>query len=568
MKRAVNMSELEEKSKGLIQIGIAVGIALLLQFVLPVTWQPFYSTVGDVFGAETGLGIAGLSIWFFALSISWFLYGDNPYLNSLFMYSLIPLGAILVFEFSFYFLFWDYIHLLPFLIGIYIVMKKRDTLKRKYILLFTFALTGWIFLAYYLGIAYSVMSILLLALGLTIQVVVMIQVAFWVTHAHHPKKSVLKRILKGIIIGIWIFGVFLGSVLLYWYLRPNSANIDNSIVVRYKPIITGQHNSNTDMIFWNGNFWLIHDQRPFHFGSGDPKLNLWNSSDGFNWNKVTEFSGEGEDIRDPKFMVIGSKLFMYALKNFGIIATPYKTVYTYTTDGDNWTDFQDIGHPGWLFWRPKTNDNVTWYVPAYWHEHGQSKLFNSTDGVNWTEVATIYTGEANDETAIEFLPDGRMICTARLEGTADTLFGSSEASTLIATASYPYTNWTSSIKSQVTRLDGPALFSYENKTFAVGRQHLGPRTYFTELGSIFSRKRTSIYLVNETTGLTYLTDLPSQGDTSYAGVVKNGTDLYVSYYTSDIRFDYSWLLGMVSDSDIYMAKVNLTTLNALAESLS
>lgn len=62
MKRAVNMSELGEKSKFLIQIGISVGIALLLEFILPVTWQPFYSTVGDVFGAETGLGIAGLSI--------------------------------------------------------------------------------------------------------------------------------------------------------------------------------------------------------------------------------------------------------------------------------------------------------------------------------------------------------------------------------------------------------------------------------------------------------------------------------------------------------------------------
>ncbi len=562
------MSELDPKSKYIIQIVIAIGITLLFQFVLPSTWQPFYNIVGDVFGSEAGSGIAELSLWFFALSVSWLIYRDNPYLNSLFMYSLIPLGAILVFELAFYFLFWDFVHILPFLIGIYVLLKKRDTLKRKYILLFTFALTGWIFLAYYLGLAYSVMSILFLALGLSIQALIMLQIASWVTHIPHPKKSVLKRIFKGFIVGIWIFGVFLGSVLLYWYLRPTSANIDNSIVMRYEPIVTGQHNSNTDLCYFNGSFWLIHDKRPYHFGSGDPKLILWNSSDGFNWNKVREFSGEGEDIRDPKFVVIGSKLFLYALKNVGVIASPYKTVYTYTTDGVNWTAFQDINHPGWLFWRPKTNDNITWYVPAYWHEHGESKLLNSTDGITWNETGTIYVGEANDETAIEFLSDGRMICTARLEGAADTMFGSSSGSTLIATSSYPYTNWSSNIKSQVTRLDGPVLFTFDNKTFAVGRQHLGPRTYFTELGSVFSRKRTSLYLVNETTGLTYLTDLPSQGDTSYAGVVINGTELYVSYYTSDIRFDYSWLLGMVSDSDIYMAKINLTALNSLAESLS
>ncbi|HUY00802.1 MAG TPA: hypothetical protein VMV49_14670 [Candidatus Deferrimicrobium sp.] len=563
----MSLKEMDLRKFTLIQLGIAVIIALIVQFLVPLSWQPFNAVVGNVFGVKNGTGvlIASLDIWFFAFSVIWFIFRENPYLNSLLMYSLIPLGVIIGLEFAFYYLFWDYIHLLPFIIGTYILLKKRNTLRRKYILLFTFILTGWVLLAYFLGLAYSAIPILMLALGVPIFIAVMIQVSYWTTHIKHPKKRILRRILKGFIAVLWIFGVFLGSVLLFWYLRPNTINVNEKIVIDSWVAVTGRHNSNTDMIAWNGTIYLIHDQRPFHLGSTEAKLIIWNSTDAYTWTKVIEFQVPGNDIRDPKFAIIDNRLFLYALKNLGVMATPYQTVYTYTEDGINWQPFQDIAQMGWLFWRPKTNDNITWYVPAYWHKHGQSILLNSTDGINWNIIAPIYIGEGNDETAIEFLPDGRMICTARLEGKEDTIFGSSNASTLIATSSYPFDNWSSYIKSRVTRLDGPVLFSYENRTFAVGRNQVGPRTYFTELGGVFSRKRTSIFLVNETTGLTHLTDLPSAGDTSYAGVVRIDEELYVSYYTSDITKDYPWILGMISDSDIRIAKMNLTALIELVE---
>ncbi|NVM56321.1 MAG: hypothetical protein HWN66_21670, partial [Candidatus Helarchaeota archaeon] len=147
-------------------------------------------------------------------------------------------------------------------------------------------------------------------------------------------------------------------------------------------------------------------------------------------------------------------------------------------------------------------------------------------------------------------------------------FGSANASTLIATSSYPYTNWSSKIKSTLTKLDGLATFSYNNITFAVGRNHVGRRTVFTELGSIFGRKRTSLYLVNETTGLTYITDLPSAGDTAYAGVVLNESECYISYYTSNINYDYPWVLGWLAESDIRIARINLTALIIFVESIS
>jgi hypothetical protein len=62
-----------------------------------------------------------------------------------------------------------------------------------------------------------------------------------------------------------------------------------------------------------------------------------------------------------------------------------------------------------------------------------------------------------------------------------------------------------------------------------------------------------------------LSDLPSAGDTSYAGVVLHGGSLYADYYTSHIERDYPWLLGMILRTDIRMARVPLDDLQRVAE---
>jgi hypothetical protein len=119
------------------------------------------------------------------------------------------------------------------------------------------------------------------------------------------------------------------------------------------------------------------------------------------------------------------------------------------------------------------------------------------------------------------------------------------------------------VTSLVTRLDGPNLFTFEGQVYAVGRYQPHPSGPFAWQGSIFSRKRTSLFLIRPD-GMQYLTDLPSAGDTSYSGIILQGEALLVSYYTSDIRRDYPWLLGMVSPSDARIARVDLLRLASLA----
>jgi len=354
-------------------------------------------------------------------------------------------------------------------------------------------------------------------------------------------------------------GVLAGALL-----RPHVAGVNRDVVREtWDAVADGAHNSNTDLTFFDGWFYLCHQASPYHMGSRRSRLLLWRSRDARTWEKVTEFKNEsGREYRDPKFAVIRGRLFLYMLPNLTVRATPVGTVYTSSADGATWDAIAPIEPAGWLFWRPKTLDGVTWYVTAYWHDHGKSILLRSADGVTWTQVSQVYAGEGNDETDFEFLPDGRMLATARLEGKADTEWGDASASTLIAVAPPPYEQWTYA-KSRVTRLDGPCLFPYNGRIYAIARYQATRAWRYVELGGIYSRKRTSLFLVEEH-GLRYLTDLPSAGDTSYAGTVMQGDELIASYYTSPHERDVTWVLGMFRPSNIRMARIDLPALERLA----
>ncbi len=376
----------------------------------------------------------------------------------------------------------------------------------------------------------------------------------------------IKKVLKGTACTFGFFLLFVGSLVGYWFFRPNVLQINPELNLSdWDVVADGWHNANTDMIEWKGSYYLIYNQEPYQMGSPLSKLVLLNSSDMKSWQLVRTINNPGEDIRDPKLAVIGTRLFIYFLKNAGFIADPYATSYQYTDDGITWSSTTDIqGQDGWLMWRPKTFDGVTYYTPTYWHEHGKSKLIKSTDGISWTNVSMINEGAGNDETDCAFYPDGRMLVTARLEGTADTAIGSLDAGTLIAVASPPYTTWAYTV-STLTRLDGPNLFNISGQIFAFGRYQLERDVFFTQLGSSFSNKRTALYSV-EPDKLTYISDVPSSGDTSYAGVVIHDGQIYASYYTSDINKDFGWLLGMLLPSNIRM--VNISTANLLLAATS
>lgn len=356
--------------------------------------------------------------------------------------------------------------------------------------------------------------------------------------------------------GIWIWR------------RPNRAEIDSRLGLESWPAVDdGLHDSNTDLLHWRGAFWLVHAASPWHLGSARCRLVLRRSTDARTWQEVAELRLRGQDIRDPKFALIGGRLHLYALANRGLSAKPHRTVLATSEDGEHWSELRPVeitneASDGWLLWRPKTQDGKTWWVAAYASSHGRSILLRSEDGVRFERVSTIWDGDGNDETDVEWLRDGRLLATARLEVTPDALLGNARARTGLALAAPPYTEWRRA-ESMLTRLDGPALFAHAGRIYAVARFQPPPFGPLTRMASTLARKRTALYVV-EPDRLVRLSDLPSSGDTSYAGVALHEGALWISYYTSDPTRDWPWLLGMFLPSQIRMARIPLERLEALA----
>jgi hypothetical protein len=377
-----------------------------------------------------------------------------------------------------------------------------------------------------------------------------------------------------------------GALLGYWLVRPNRAEVDARLGLEHWPVVAdGEHDSNTDLLWWRGAFWLVHAASPYHMGTPRSRLVLRRCDDAAPgprsvFEPVAELRLEGKDVRDPKLAAIGDRLFLYALANEGFYAIPSGTVVATSEDGGRWSPLQPVGPPGWLFWRPKPlpgSGGRTWYVSAYWKDHGESIVLRSEDGLAWERVGTIHRGEGNDETEIEFVPAPlgggapHLLATARLEVTPDRFLGNPDASTLLAFADAPYAEWSDARKrrDRTTRLDGPVLFSDRGRVFAVARYQPGPHGWLTQPGGLWSRKRTSIYLVDVAdegrARLVRLSDLPSAGDTAYAGAVLRDGFLWVDWYTSRIDRDYPWVLGMLLRTDVRMARIPLDSLHRLAD---
>ena len=94
-------------------------------------------------------------------------------------------------------------------------------------------------------------------------------------------------------------------------LRPKVAGVNRDVVREsWDAVADGWHNSNTDLTFFDGWFFLCHQTSPYHMGSRRSRLLLWRSRDARLWDKVREFKNEtGREYRDPKFAVIHGRCF-------------------------------------------------------------------------------------------------------------------------------------------------------------------------------------------------------------------------------------------------------------------
>ncbi len=378
-----------------------------------------------------------------------------------------------------------------------------------------------------------------------------------------------KHFIQGLLLGIILFGILVGSLFLWWWVRPSNYQVNSHLEFTNDVLVTnGRHNANTDLIYWNGNYYFIYANQPGNQGSTTTFLSVNRGNDLPDMAEIMQLRVAGEDIRDPKFAIINNQIFIYYLKNNGVIAIPYGTAYMNSSDGVTWSTPADLpSMAGWCLWRPRTIDNVTWYCSVYKNDQTDCSLFRTTNGINWAFVSKIASGVGISEDELTFLSDGRMLVSIRNEMNSATVIGDVNAGTLLAIAAPPYTSWSVTLD-RLTKLDGPCLFNLNDTSnvthyFAVGRFQPEVDSMLTAMGSVFAKKRTSLFEfvgLSATPAMRYISDLPSSGDSTYEGVVVKNGRLYITYYTNDPARDPAWLLGMLIPSDIMLTNMSVASL--------
>jgi hypothetical protein len=140
-----------------------------------------------------------------------------------------------------------------------------------------------------------------------------------------------------------------------------------------------------------------------------------------------------------------------------------------------------------------------------------SRLYTSSDGRKFETLIPEFVKEGfPNESTIIFQKDGTALCLVRRDAKG--------VNGLLGSAKAPYKDW--KWADVGARIGGPNFIELPN-----GRLIGVVRLYD-------NKTRTSIVELNPNGGIKELETLPSNGDSSYAGLVWHKEELWISYYSS------------------------------------
>ncbi|KAA5541933.1 exo-alpha-sialidase [Roseiconus nitratireducens] len=293
------------------------------------------------------------------------------------------------------------------------------------------------------------------------------------------------------------------------------------------------HNAFTDLIRFQDRWYCVFREGDGHV-SPHGRIRVIESADGKSWQSAALIERPGADLRDAKITVTPDGQLMLS----GAAALPasathrHQSLSWFSDDGRDWSEGFPVGDPDVWLWR------VTWHGPrAYGIGYGTAdsrgtlRLYQSEDGKSFQPlVADLRKNSFGNESSILFRKDDTAECLLRRDG--------AENSALLGTSKPPYREW--NWRDLGVRVGGPHLIEIPD-----GRVLAAVRLY--DGGA-----RTSLcWLDTARATLTECLELPSGGDTSYAGLVWHDDHLWVSYYSGH-EADASH-----ATTSIYLAKVKV-----------
>jgi len=292
------------------------------------------------------------------------------------------------------------------------------------------------------------------------------------------------------------------------------------------------HNAFTSLIHFKDKWYCTFREAEAHAVSAVGSIRVITSDDGDQWQSVALLSEEGVDLRDPHLSVTPKSelmLLMCRVVTSNGVAR-HLSATRFSEDGRAWSKPVAVGDPDFWLWSASWHKSVCYSIGYNTAKRNQARLYRSTDGRNFqTLVDDLAVRNYPNESSIAFDSDDTAYCLLRPSG--PTYFGVSKP---------PYTDW-NWVKTGVP-VGGPNLIRLpDGRWLAAGRRYANGHAVCT-----------SLWWVDPKAGkLTAALDLPSDGDTSYPGMVWSDGVVWISYYSSD-----------ENKTSIYLAKVSVSAAEA------
>jgi hypothetical protein len=341
--------------------------------------------------------------------------------------------------------------------------------------------------------------------------------------------------------------------------------------------MTGVANNNLDVIRHDGRVYLAWRSAPDHFAGSQAKIVVVSSEDEERWRFETKVALDA-DVREPRFLELGDSLFLY-VSRLGTTRTSFEPMGVQVTErrlDGSWSELADIGLPGYVTWRTKT-ENGTPYMTAYLGgEHIyqfdglplQVDLLTTDDGRSWRPVdpehRTIYDGGGSE--ADFAILGSSMYGVIRNEAGDSTGFGSLVCHAG-ATSPAALARW--SCQHDSRKYDSPLMFALGGEAYLFGRRNvsdsgaydvstadtLQQQSIENQLDNWQRPKRCSLWrYVQGQDRMAFILDLPSRGDTCYVGLLRadRADEIIVYDYSSPLDGDdVAWMIGQSGNTNIY-----------------
>lgn len=349
----------------------------------------------------------------------------------------------------------------------------------------------------------------------------------------------------------------------------------------------GRSNNNLDVARHEGLLFLAWRTAPTHFASTDTRLHVVAGDDGGTTWRHEWTEAPGRDAREPRLVSWQGRLLVYWF-TAGTSGTKFEPDRIWVSERSApgvWSDPLAISPPDCVVWRVRPVAGrllMTLYRGAgsLFTAHPVPltvELWASDDGITWepcdNERPVVHEG--GSETDFLELDDGRLVAVVRKEGPE----GGWGADICRAPAT-DLTRWRR--RADPRKFDSPLLFLDRGRPFLVTRRQLAfggrfdlglrgvppaVRTKIDQAAYWLTPKRTALYEIDaDALTATWRCDLPSAGDTAFAGEVPldpdapdDGRHLIFNYSSPTNRGWWPWVAGQLNPTHIYAVEVEIGT---------